>query len=112
MAAQFHLIIANEKLEEKEGKHPSPNVTISMKQGDFLEMINGKLNPQMAFMSGRLKIGGDMGLALKLQGLFRPRAATAPEATTVEQVRSGMKETFNGEAARGLAVVYQYDLSD
>ena len=32
MAAQFHLIIANEKLEEKEGKHPSPNVTISMKE--------------------------------------------------------------------------------
>jgi putative sterol carrier protein len=112
MAAQFHLIIADGKFEEKKGKHPSPNVTISMKEGDFLDMINGKLNPQMAFMSGKLKIGGDMGLALKLQSLFRQRAADAPQATTVEQVRSGMKDNFNADAAKGLNVVYQYELSD
>ena len=37
---------------------------------DFLAIVNGKLNPQMAFMSGKLKIQGDMGLAMKLQQIL------------------------------------------
>jgi putative sterol carrier protein len=112
MAAQFHVIIANETLEDKDGQHPSPSITLTMQQQDFLDMINGKLNGQMAFMSGRLKIAGDMGLALKLQGLFRQRAAGSPDATTIEQVRSGMKDNFNKDAAKGMNAVYQYELTD
>lgn len=34
---------------------------------DFLKIISGQMNAQMAFMSGKLKIKGDMSLALKLQ---------------------------------------------
>ncbi len=32
--------------------------------------MNGKMNPQMAFMSGKLKIQGDMGMAMKLQQIL------------------------------------------
>jgi len=31
---------------------------------------DGKLNSQMAFMQGKLKIKGDMNLAMKLQAIF------------------------------------------
>ena len=41
-----------------------------MAASDYLDMVNGKLNPQMAFMSGKLKIAGDMGLAMKMQQIF------------------------------------------
>ena len=44
--------------------------TITMAAPDFVEIVNGKLNPQMAFMSGKLKVAGDMSLALKLGTLL------------------------------------------
>ena len=34
------------------------------------KMKNGELNPMMAVMSGKVKIKGDMGLAMKLQSLI------------------------------------------
>ena len=64
------MLINNDKCDVREGTHPSPNVTISMAAQDYLDMVAGKLNPQMAFMSGKLRMAGDMGLALRFQGLF------------------------------------------
>jgi putative sterol carrier protein len=67
---KWQISINNEQCDVKEGAHPSPNVTISMAAQDYLDMIAGKLNPQMAFMSGKLRMTGDMGLALRFQNLF------------------------------------------
>ena len=44
--------------------------SITMDAGDFMAMIEGRLNPQMAFMTGKLKVAGEMGLALKLQAIL------------------------------------------
>jgi len=52
------------------GTVPGARCTVAMADGDFLNVVNGKLNPQMAFMSGKLKIQGDMGLAMKLQQIL------------------------------------------
>jgi putative sterol carrier protein len=41
-----------------------------MADADFLKLVGGKLNAQMAFMTGKIKIQGDMGLAMKLQQLL------------------------------------------
>ncbi len=67
---KWHAVIKDETCEVKEGAHASPNITISMTARDYLDMVNGKLNGQMAFMTGKLRIAGDMGLALRLQSLF------------------------------------------
>ncbi len=40
--------------------------TITVSTEDFLKIVNKELNAQMAFMTGKLKIQGDMGLAMKL----------------------------------------------
>lgn len=67
---KWAVLISNEQCSIQEGAHPSPNITISMAAKDYLDMVAGKLNGQMAFMTGKLRIQGDMGLALKLQSLF------------------------------------------
>ncbi|XP_053321808.1 hydroxysteroid dehydrogenase-like protein 2 [Spea bombifrons] len=46
------------------------DVIMSMDSEDFVKMFTGKLKPTMAFMSGKLKIKGDMGLAMKLERLM------------------------------------------
>ena len=112
MATQYYFCIANEAIEVQTGTHASPNITISMKESDYLDMINGKLNGQMAFMSGKLKITGDMGLAMRLQGLFTARGSDDPEAASVQQVIDGTADSFNKSAAKGMDAVFQFDLSD
>jgi putative sterol carrier protein len=67
---KWQISINNDKCDVKKDGDQSPNVTISMTAQDYLDMVTGKLNAQMAFMSGKLRLSGDMGLALKFQGLF------------------------------------------
>ena len=40
--------------------------TVIVSMADFGEIIAGNLNAQMAFMTGKLKIEGDMGIAMQL----------------------------------------------
>jgi putative sterol carrier protein len=56
--------------EVSSGTAPNAKCTVAATDGDFLNIVNGKLNAQMAFMSGKLKIQGDMGLAMKLQQIL------------------------------------------
>lgn len=51
-----------------EGRH---DATIKMADEDYVAMMQGRLNPMSAFMSGKIKVAGDMSKALKLQSLFR-----------------------------------------
>ena len=43
--------------------------TIKMAANDYVDMLEGRANGQQLFFSGKLKIEGDMGLAMKLQKL-------------------------------------------
>ncbi len=46
------------------------DVTITTTGENFDKIIAGEMNPTTAYMSGKLKIKGDMGAAMKLQKLF------------------------------------------
>jgi len=52
------------------GTATSPNLTLSISAQDWLDMLSGKQSGQMLFMSGKLKVKGDMGLAMKLGSMF------------------------------------------
>jgi putative sterol carrier protein len=52
------------------GVHPQPSITVKMTAQDYLDMASGKLNGQLAFMTGKLKLKGDMALAIKMNTIF------------------------------------------
>jgi putative sterol carrier protein len=45
--------------------------TLRMDFSDFVALISGEVDGMAAFMTGRLKIEGDMGVALKLRNILR-----------------------------------------
>ncbi len=44
--------------------------TVSVTEEDFIALTKGELNPMTAVMTGKIKIKGDMGVAMKLQSLL------------------------------------------
>jgi len=54
-------------VSENEGE---ADTTISTSSETFMKIANGEQNPTTAYMSGKLKVKGDMGQAMKLQKLF------------------------------------------
>jgi putative sterol carrier protein len=46
------------------------DVTITTSEDTFQKIASGEQNPTSAYMTGKLKVKGDMGAALKLQKLF------------------------------------------
>lgn len=47
----------------------SPTTTISIALDDFLAMLGGELNPQAAFFAGKIRLDGDMNLAMGLAAM-------------------------------------------
>ena len=46
------------------------DVTIATSEENFMRIVRGEQNPTTAYMTGKIKIKGDMGAAMKLQKLF------------------------------------------
>ncbi len=66
----WHAVIKDGTCTVKPGTAPSPNLTLQIAGADWLDMLSGKQSGQMLFMSGKLKVKGDMGLAMKLGSMF------------------------------------------
>lgn len=59
--------IKNQKLEVKEGTHPSPTLSLEMAEKDYMDVVNGEMSGEKAFLTGKLKFKGNIALALKLR---------------------------------------------
>ena len=51
----------------KDAKGKKPDLVIKVNDDDFALLYDGKLNAQQAFMKGKLKVKGNMGLAMKFE---------------------------------------------
>ena len=68
---QFWLKLADGTAESGEGEVDDPAMTLKASADDWFAVSTGQLNPMQAFMTGKIKILGDMGLAMKMQTMFK-----------------------------------------
>jgi putative sterol carrier protein len=68
-AGVWHVDVADGSIKVTEGGGDA-DVTIRSSEETFRAIASGEQNPTTAYMTGKLKIDGDMGAAMKLQKLF------------------------------------------
>jgi putative sterol carrier protein len=69
-AGQWTVTLDDGKVSVTEGATGDPDCTITSSEQNFERIVGGDLNPTSAYMTGKLKVKGDMGAAMKLQKLF------------------------------------------
>jgi putative sterol carrier protein len=67
---QWHVAVADGRCDVQTGEAREPQVIVRAAAADWLAIVNGGLDPATAFMTGRLRVRGDMGLAYRLRDLF------------------------------------------
>lgn len=67
----WSICLRDGNVETSEGVAGRPRVTITMAAEDFRAILAGKLGGQTAFLTGRLRVQGDMGFALRAQNLLK-----------------------------------------
>ena len=67
---QWTLTLTDGRPTLSDGASDSPELTLRMDADDFTALAGGTINPISAFMQGRIKVEGDMGMALRLQTFF------------------------------------------
>ncbi|MEO6922173.1 MAG: SCP2 sterol-binding domain-containing protein [Collimonas sp.] len=66
----MYLLIDHGKCTAHDGVADASDVTLTMADDDLKALLKGELNGAMAFMSGKLKLKGDMMLAQRIPSLF------------------------------------------
>jgi putative sterol carrier protein len=70
-AGKWWVKIHDGQAETGKGEAEGPNLTLSADSNDYVKIFTGQMDPTAAFMQGKLKIKGDMGLAIKFQSMFK-----------------------------------------
>jgi putative sterol carrier protein len=68
--------VTDGRCEVERGGAEDPRVTIRIGLADFLRLVAGRLNGMQAFMSGKLKVSGDLFFAQTYQAWFNRPAAS------------------------------------
>jgi putative sterol carrier protein len=66
----YHVTVDDGVMSVAEGASEAPSATLKMSADNYVKMANGELNGAMAFMSGKLKVSGNVMLAQKMQAIF------------------------------------------
>ena len=67
----FIVTIADGKCTVAEGVAENPKMTLTADAEDFKNVLLGNLNGMKAFMDGKLKLAGDLNMAMKLTSFFK-----------------------------------------
>jgi len=70
-AGDWYALFKDNKCTVEKGTHASPKMTLSADSGDFIKIFTGQMDGIQAFMQGKIKIAGDLNLAMKMMSLFK-----------------------------------------
>lgn len=70
-AGEWNATIKDGKVDVARGTHPSPKMTLTADSADYVRIFTGELDGMQAFMQGKLKLAGDLNLAMKLMQMFK-----------------------------------------
>uniref|UniRef100_A0A6U0JTU3 SCP2 domain-containing protein n=1 Tax=Minutocellus polymorphus TaxID=265543 RepID=A0A6U0JTU3_9STRA len=62
------------------GAPTNPDLSVKVSESDMIKMVRKELNPQQAFMKGKLKIKGKMALAMKLTSVLAATSKHLPKS--------------------------------
>lgn len=66
----WHVIVNDGAMEVHSGPHSEPSATVSAKAADYIKISNGDMNGLRAVMTRKMKIGGNLVVARKMQQMF------------------------------------------
>ncbi len=70
-AGDYIITIKDGKCTVAEGLAPAPTVTLTADAYDFRDVLMGRANGMQYFMMGKLKLAGDLNVAMKLPNFFK-----------------------------------------
>ena len=65
------ITIHDDECKVKEGVAENPKMTLTADAREFGDILLGKMDGMAAFMQGKLKLSGDLNLAMKLTSFFK-----------------------------------------
>ena len=68
---EWIVTIRDQKCTVVKGVDPKPRLVFSAEAQDCLDILTGKMDGMRAYMRGKLKLKGDMSLAIRLAGFFK-----------------------------------------
>jgi len=72
-AGDWVAVIKDGKVDVSRATHPSPKMTLTADSQDYVKIFTGELDGMQAFMQGKIKLAGDLNLAMKLMQMFKIR---------------------------------------
>ncbi len=69
--ADWGVVLDDGKISVSEGAMVHPQLTVKISTENAEKLMSGSLDPMMAFMTGKIKLAGDMSLGMKLIGLLK-----------------------------------------
>ncbi len=70
-ASDWYVVIKDKTCESIPGIHSAPKMTMTVDSEDYIKIATGELDPTMAFMKGKVKVTGDMSVALGMGKYFK-----------------------------------------
>ncbi|MFF0825821.1 SCP2 sterol-binding domain-containing protein [Brevibacillus sp. NPDC003359] len=66
----YEVVFADNQADYTMGVTREAGCKLELSDKDFIKLVEGRLNPTVAFVTGKLKISGEMGLSFKLQTIL------------------------------------------